>query len=432
MNWPENNSDQNERTRRKRLLLLFTTTGYQAAAFKEAAEQLDMAVLAGSDRCHMLEDPWRDGAIPLRFEESHASAEKIVEYAQNPPLDAIIPIGDKPTLTAALACQALGLLYNSPAATRACRDKHQFRQLLQSAGVAGPAFCRLPAQIDPSPIPPGVGFPCVLKPLSLSASRGVIRADNAEQFAAAFQRIRALLQMPDIRMMKEDAADWILVESFLEGSEVALEGILDRGVLKVLALFDKPDLPEGPYFEETIYITPSRLPEPVQTEIARVTERAIQAIELFHGPIHAELRLTLQGPRILEVAARPIGGLCSRSLRFGTGISLEELIIRHALNLPIASFCREQAASGVMMVPIPAAGVLVEVRGQEEALRTPGIEEIRITAKLQQKLVPWPEGSSYLGFIFARSSSPAEVEAALRSAHRKLQFVIAPTLPVLH
>ena len=414
--------------------MLFTTTGYQAAAFKEAAEKLGIAIVAGSDRCHVLEDPWRDGAIPLRFEEPAASVESIVQYASHHRLDAILPIGDKPTLTAAMACQTLGLLHNSPAAVRACRDKYQFRQLLQAAGVDGPAFCRLPAQNDPPPIPPGVSFPCVLKPLSLSASRGVIRADNTEQFTVAFRRIQALLKTPDIRRTKDEAIEWILAESYLEGQEVALEGILDRGALQVLALFDKPDPLEGPYFEETIYTTPSRSPETVQNQIIRCTEQAIAAVGLSHGPIHAELRLTPQGPKVLEVAARSIGGLCSRSLRFDAGMSLEELIIRHALNLPIGSVRREAAASGVMMIPVPAAGVLLEVRGQEKALETPGIEEIRITAKIQQTLVPWPEGSSYLGFIFARAaspSSPAEVEAALRTAHSKLQFVISPALPVV-
>jgi len=415
----------------KRVLLLFTTTGYQAAAFQEAAKKLGVGLVAGSDRCHVLEDPWRDGAIPLRFENPSASAEVVFEYNRKDPIDAVIAIGDKPTLTAALVSEALGLPGNLPAAVRACRDKFQFRELLRAARVPGPAYCRLSAQSDFPQIPAEIGFPCVLKPLCLSASRGVIRANNAEQFAAAFSRIRALLQWPDIRMMKEEAADWILVESFLEGTEVALEGILDRGVLKVLALFDKPDPLEGPYFEESIYVTPSRVPESLQAQIVRSTELAIKAVELFHGPIHAEVRVTPEGPRVLEIAARPIGGLCSRSLRFGTGVTLEELIIRHALGMSIQSLNREQEASGVMMIPVPAAGLLKEVKGEAVARQISRIEDIVISAKLQQKLVPWPEGSSYLGFIFARGPSPAEVETALRQAHSKLEFVITPALPIV-
>jgi len=415
----------------KRVLLLFTTTGYQAVAFQEAAKKLRVALVAGSDRCHVLDDPWRDGAIPLRFEDPSGSAEAVLAYHRNQPFDAVIAIGDKPTLTAALVNEALRLPGNSPAAVRACRDKFQFRELLRSARVPGPAYCRLSAQTDCPRTPESVGFPCVLKPLCLSASRGVIRANDANEFAAAFGRIRALLQYPDIRMMKEEAAEWILVESYLEGTEVALEGILDRGALKVLALFDKPDPLNGPYFEETIYVTPSRLPEWLQTQIVTSTEQAIKAVGLVHGPIHAEVRLTPEGPRVLEIAARSIGGLCSRALRFGAGVTLEDLIIRHALGLPIQSLEREPEASGVMMIPVPAAGVLEEVRGEASARQIPRIEDIVITTKLHQKLIPWPEGSSYLGFIFARAPSPAEVEVALRQAHRRLQFVITPALPVV-
>lgn len=415
---------------KKRILLLFTTTGYQAATFREAAETLGVALVAGSDRCRVLEDPWRDGAIPLRFDDPESAAVAVVEYARREPLEAILAIGDKTTLTAALACEALGFPGHPPAAVRICHDKYRFRQVLHAAGVPVPAFDRLPADTDPPGVPAGVGFPCVLKPLSLSASQGVIRADNPAQFTAAFRRIRALLHTPDIRRRKEEAANWILVEQYLEGSEAALEGILDQGRLQVLALFDKPDPLEGPFFEETIYVTPSRLAGPVQDEIIQGVRETAGAVGLSHGPIHAEVRLTPQGPRVLEIAARPIGGLCARALRFENGWSLEELILRHALGARVDSVEREPAASGVMMIPVPAAGVLEEVRGQEEALRVPGIEEIRITAKRKQTLVPWPEGSSYLGFIFARARCPDEVEAALRQAHHRLEVAITPALPV--
>lgn len=431
MNDSGTNSDAAVELRQKRVLLLFTTTGYQAAAFREAAEKLGVAIVAGSDRCHVLEDPWRDSAIPLRYEDPYGAAATIVEYAENHPLDAIIAIGDKPTIPAAIACEALGILFHQPYAAFACHDKYEFRSLLERAGVPVPAFCRLPVQAEPPQTPPGITFPCVLKPLSLSASRGVIRADNAEEFAAAFRRIRALLADPDILRMQDESAGWILVEQYLEGSEVALEGIMDHGRLQVLAIFDKPDPLEGPYFEETIYVTPSRLPEAMQAEIIEGVAQAARAAGLSHGPIHAEVRLTWQGPRVLEVAARPIGGLCARALRFENGWSLEELVIRHALGEPVKGVQREESSSGVMMIPVPAAGVLEEVCGEAEARAVPGVEDVRITAKLKQRLVPWPEGSSYLGFIFARAPSPGEVEAALREAHRRLEFVVTAALPVV-
>lgn len=415
----------------KRLMLLCTTTGYQAQAFAEAAAKLELGVVFGTDRCHVLEDPWQDGALPLRFENARESATQIVEYARSHPLDAIIALGDRGTPTAAWACQELGLAFNSPAAAEACRDKYKARQRLQSAGLRVPTFRRFWIDDDPRAIAPPMEFPCVLKPLALSASRGVIRADNPEEFVAAFERIRALLRRPDVQAMREETSHFIQGERFIAGREVAVEALLDRGRLKVLALFDKPDPLDGPFFEETIYITPSRLESATQEQILEAVEQATRALELFHGPIHAELRINREGPWILEVAARSIGGLCARALRFDGGMSLEELIIRQALGMDVRAIARESVAAGVMMIPIPQAGVLERVEGLEAALETPGVEEITITAKSEQKLVPLPEGSSYLGFIFARGSTPQLVEDALRRAHQKLRFLIRPLLPVV-
>jgi len=270
-----------------------------------------------------------------------------------------------------------------------------------------------------------------LKPLALSASQGVIRADNAIQFREAFHRIRRLLETPAIRILKDPGNQYLLVEDYIEGKEVALEGLLSKGRLRVLALFDKPDPLVGPFFEETIYVTPSRHSLPIQRRIASCARAAAQALGLHDGPVHAEFRINKRGVWILELAARSIGGLCSRALRFGTGMSLEELIIRHALGMKTLSTQREAKAAGVLMLPIPGMGYLRSVEGMARARQVRGIQEVTITAKLGQKLVPWPEGSSYLGFIFARSSSPEQAEKALRTAHSKLSFEISPELPVL-
>ena len=415
----------------KRLLLLSTTAAYETKLFLEAARQLDIPVALGTDRCHVLEDPWQDGAIPLRFEDPPASARLIVEHAQAHSIQAIVALGDRATRTAALACQALDIPHNPPAAVEACRNKFKAREMLQAADVWIPPFARFSINDDPRQCLAEVTFPCVLKPLSLSGSQGVIRADTPKQFVAAFERIAALLRQPEIQVVKEDTTDWLLVEAFIEGQELALEGLLDRGRLRVLALFDKPDPLNGPFFEETIYVTPSRLAAPTQAQVVDCTEQAARALTLYHGPIHAELRLTSAGPRVLEVAARSIGGLCSRVLRFRTGMSLAELILRHAWGLPIDPIVREDAAAGVMMIPIPQAGIFQGVEGLEEALKTTGVEDITITAKESHPILPLPEGSSYLGFIFARGPSPPAVEQALRSAHQRLQFRIASELPVL-
>ena len=270
-----------------------------------------------------------------------------------------------------------------------------------------------------------VQYPCVLKPLGLSGSRGVIRADNASEFATAFGRIKKLLADPDIVRRHEDQDRFLQVESFIEGREFALEGILVDGELRVLALFDKPDPLDGPFFEETIYITPSRENPSTQDAIIRTTQAAVHALGLTHGPIHAEMRMNARGIWMLEVAARPIGGLCARVLP-----GLEELILRHAAGEAPGDLAMPTPAAGVMMIPIPREGIYVDVEGLDRARAESGIEDVIVTAKQGQKLIPLPEGASYLGFIFARGESSDEVECALRNSHQQLRFEIATALPV--
>jgi biotin carboxylase len=434
----------------KRLLLLTTTTGYQTRSFVEAAERLELKIVLGTDRCHVLEDPWQDGALPLRFEDAEGSARQIIEYARANPVSAIISIGDRPTLAVALASRALGLLHHPPEAAEACRNKNLSRERLRTAGLNAPGFVRFPLTADPSAIvssgsDAAVTFPCVLKPLALSASRGVIRADTAQQFTTAFERIRALLLRPEIRVLREESNDFIQVEKYVDGDEIAVEAAVERGRLKILAVFDKPDRLTGPYFEETIYITPSRLNPEVQAAVVEALERAVEVLSLYHGPLHAELRLQLDPERnsiqpehiwIMEVAARSIGGLCSRALRFCHAsarqlFTLEDVLIRLALGESIGCIRREPCASGVMMIPIPQTGIYQGVEGLEQARETEGVEDIIITARSTQRLETLPEGSSYLGFIFARGASSPCVESALRHAHEKLRFIISPDLPVL-
>ena len=425
---------------RRQLLLLTTTTGYQTRSFVQAAEKLGLAVVFGTDRCHVLDDPWQDGALALRFEHPEEAAARIVERASREAVHAIVALGDCTPPTAARAAEALGLLYHRPETSDICRDKYRSRQRLEECGLKVPRFARFPINADPAEIVrPGnapFNFPCVLKPLALSGSRGVIRANSAPEFISAFKRIRSLLRSPEVQARREETSNYLQIEEYIEGDEIAVEGAVDHGRLKVLALFDKPDPLVGPFFEESIYVTPSRLPLETQAEVMETLRRAAQALGLYHGPLHAELRINRQGPWIMEVAARSIGGLCSRVLRFRSPgldekISLEELMIRLALGEEIEAVRREEAASGVMMIPVPEAGVFQRVEGVEEARRTPGIEEIIITARPTEKLVPLPEGSSYPGFIFARGPSPEFVEQALRSARQKLHFVLSPALPVI-
>jgi biotin carboxylase len=406
-----------------RLLLLLPTTTYRTEDFLDAARTLGVDVVCASEKPSTFEAHAPDHLLTIDFADPDAAAARVAELAARRPLNAVVGVDDLTSVAAAAIAERLGLRSNALAAVAAARDKYQMRQCLAASGVPIPRFRRIALKDDPFLAARGVAFPCVLKPLALSASRGVIRANNVDQFIAAVRRIGALLQRADVEV-GGDAAQFILAEEYIPGVEVALEGLLMGGTLHTLALFDKPDPLEGPFFEETLYVTPSRLPATVQRAIEQVTASACAALGLAEGPVHAELRVNDGGPWVLEVAARSIGGLCSRTLRFGTGMTLEEIILRHALGWPIASLARERRPAGVMMIPIPRAGRLGGVRGLEGAEAVDGIEEITITAHVGQELVPLPEGWQYLGFIFARADTPDAVEAALRDAHARLVFAI--------
>jgi carbamoylphosphate synthase large subunit len=426
----------NENTKssmKKSLLILASKLGYQTHGFAQVAEKLGVEVRFGTDRCHKLENPWGDEALALHFERPREAAEEIARVLRDSPPDGILALGDRATPAAAYAAQALGISGNSPEAVEGCRNKLLQRQLLSAAGVAVPEFFSFATSDETSHVLARVKFPCVVKPLTLAASQGVMRANNPREFEQAVERIRALLTSPEIQILREPALDRLLVEAYIPGREVAVEGLLDGGRLRVLAIFDKPDPLEGPYFEETIYVTSSRLPQEVQSALIDCAERTVRALGLTTGPLHAEFRVNEDGPWALEAAPRPIGGLCSRALRFGAArISFEELLVRHALGLGGSDLEREETASGVMMIPVPRSGIFEGVEGIEGAERIASVEEIRITARMRDYIAAWPEGSSYLGFIFARAKLPEEVEAALRAAHAKLQFKFSPRLPVEH
>jgi len=406
-----------------RLLLLLPTRTYRTEDFIDAAHTLGVDLVCASEKPSTLEALAPDSLLTLDFGDAADAAARVAEWSAGRPLAAVVGVDDVTAAAAAAIAERLGLRASAPAAVAAARDKFQMRQCLAAAGLPVPRFRRIALSENPVLAARGVAFPCVLKPLSLSASRGVIRANTTEQFVVAFKRIAALLARDDVAVTG-DAARYLLAEEYVPGLEVALEGLLIGGTLHVLALFDKPDPLEGPFFEETIYVTPSRLPERVQRAIRATTAAACAALGLTEGPVHAELRVNDDGPWVLEVAARSIGGLCSRTLRFGTGMTLEEIILRHALGWTIDTLERERPAAGVMMIPIPKAGVLNNVQGLREAKATRLVEDVVISAHVGQEVVPLPEGWQYLGFIFARGDAPADVEDALRIAHSRLRFGI--------
>lgn len=418
-----------------RVLLLATTTGYQTRMFAEAAAALDIELIYATDRCDHLDDPWRDGAIPVRFHEEWRSVDAILKALDQRPVSGVVVVGDRPSVLAAYVARLLNVPGHPPEAAAIARDKRLSRERLRAAGLPVPEFFTVPAAIEPETLLSRVSFPVVIKPTVLSGSRGVIRADDALSFVTAFARVRRLLVSSDVQELRDAEADVIQVESYIPGAEYALEGVMEHGRLHTLAMFDKPDPLDGPFFEETIYVTPSRADAAVQLRIQEVVARAAQAIGLHHGPVHAECRVNSRGVYVMEVAARPIGGLCAKALRFvqpgEPPVGLEHLLLRLALGEPLGDWQREPEASAVMMMPIPRSGVLRGVAGVDAAKAVAGVDDVVVTAKPDQHLVALPEGASYLGFIFAHGPTPEVAEQSVREAHGRLVVSIEPWLEVL-
>ncbi|MGA3352077.1 MAG: ATP-grasp domain-containing protein [Acidimicrobiales bacterium] len=410
-----------------RVLLLVPSASYRAPDFLDAARTLGIEVIVGCEEAPVLGENGASVQVPLH--DPAAAADAIVALDAATPLDAVVAVDDQGTLTAALASERLGLRSNRSGAVAAARDKLRMRQMLSKAEVSQPAFASLRPGADESEqahLAEMVGLPCVVKPTSLSGSQGVIRADTIAEVLAAVGRTRAIAAGAGA-----DPAEPILLEGFVPGPEVAVEGMLSAGELSVLAIFDKPDPLDGPYFEETLYVTPSRLAKGDLGAVEAATQAATRALGLTEGPVHAELRVRAGRAFVIEVAARSIGGLCSRTLKFGTGTTLEHLILAHALGRD-ARRIKMPGAAGVLMLPIRAAGRLVEVSGRKDALAIAGIAGLEMTIAPGRPLVPLPEGNRYLGFVFARAESPEEVEAALRAAMATLRVRVRPLQPLRH
>jgi len=407
------------------VLLLLPTSTYRTADHLRAAARLGVETIVASERPSTMERLNPDGLMTIDYRDAGACEHAASELAARGGIDAALGVDEETSLAAARIARALGIARaNPPEAVAAARDKRLFREAMDAAGLPAPRWIATPLEAGADAAGSRLGFPCVVKPTFLSGSRGVIRADSPEELRAAWDRVAAILADPEVARRGGASAKTVLVEEFVPGGEVALEGLVTAGQLHVLAIFDKPDPLDGPFFEETIYVTPSRKPADVRAAIAAAAAAAARALGLVHGPIHAELRLSPCGPVVIEIAARTIGGLCGRSLRFEGPAALEEVVLRHALGLGVAP-AREAAASGVMMIPTPRAGILEEVRNLDAARAVPRVEDVVVSAHPGQRLVLLPEGSRYLGFVFARAETPEEVERALRDAHAALEIRIA-------
>jgi biotin carboxylase len=391
----------------------------------EAARRMDVDLTVASEHDSTFSLSQPDRLLTLDFSDPVRAANQVRSFAVEYPITAICGIDDDTVVVASHASAVLGLKHNSVIASKSAGDKYRQRVVLCEKNVPVPRFRLADQSSRPSELVREVGFPCVIKPTHLAASRGVIRANHAEEFKDAFQRVRAIAERAD-----SHARNWttpgILVEDYVSGQEVALEGWVEQGRLQALALFDKPDPLEGPYFPETIYVTPSRLSVKVQAQLVDCAQQAVTALRLTTGPVHVELRYNNRGPWIIELAARPIGGKCGQVLRFGTAgsITLEQLVLGKMLGKFVPTPGREQQAVAVMMMPIPCAGTLRHVAGIEDALAVPHVIDVIITVHRGQRLMPLPDDSKYAGFIFARGDTTDEVERAVRMANDAIRLQI--------
>ncbi len=403
-----------------RVLVIAPHGSYRTAPFVAAAQRVNAEAFIVSHGKYALTGACAQG-LHVDFDQLDAALAAILHEHRQHAFRAVLGTDDATIELASRVAQTLGLAHNDPSAARISRRKDLARACLYRAGVQVPNHRRIDLTQPLEAQAAEVHYPCVIKPLALSASRGVIRADTADEFMRACRRSAALVRETE----NEDERTTLLAEDFIPGVEVAMEGLLTHGALQLLALFDKPDPLDGPFFEETYYITPSRLPPEVQRNILNCVQAACAAYGLREGPVHAECRVNVHGVWILEVASRTIGGLCGRLLRFGTGFSLEEIVIAHALGQPI-DMQMSGGAGGVLMIPVRQGGILRRVEGVLAAQKIEFIEEVTIQMREGHELVPWPEGSSYLGFIFARAPTPDQAETALRAAHACLNIITAP------
>lgn len=388
-----------------------------------------MRVTVASDHRNALAEGAPGATLTLDLDDLEGALRTVRAFHRERPIRGVVAAEDEGVRVAAAVAGALGLRGNPVPAAETCRRKDLFREALSRAGVRSPRHRVIDDSVRADSLAGRVSFPCVVKPLSLSASRGVVRADDVASLERAIAEAGEVVRAA--APAEGDGSDRsagsgparLLVEDYVPGEEVALEGLLEGGRLRTLALLDKPDPLTGPYFEETMFVTPSRLPEERQDEVAEVVARVAEAVGLREGPVHAELRLNEEGIWPIELAPRTIGGLCGRLFRFRTGTALEELVLRHALGRRIPDVPAHRA-SGAFMIPIPRPGRFLGLEGVDRALELPEIVDVALTAHRGQRLEAAPRGNRYLGFIFARSERAEDVEGALREAHSRLRVRI--------
>ncbi len=404
------------------IILIAPPSSYRLGPYIRTAEKLNIDVIVISEGKYSLVSAIASG-MHVDFSDPDVS-QQIVSRLEGREIKAVVGTDDRTVVQAAQVSKALKLAHNDPAATRYTRRKDLARACLAESSVNIPAFEVHPLQALIDKATTSLDYPCVIKPLAMSGSRGVIRVNNPDELQQAARRLQGILANAGGEDIERSS---VLLETYIPGLEYAYEGLLNQGQLQTLALFDKPEPMEGPFFEETYYITPSRLDHTTQKKIQQAVQQACEAYGLVNGPVHAEVRIHNGQVWFMEMAARTIGGQCAQLVNYVTGVELEEIVLRQAAGMALALKQTQQAA-GVLMIPTTEQGLLRRVEGILQASQLEGIEDIEISIHEGYEIVPLPEGDSYLGFIFAKAATAEQVEKALRQAHAKLKIVTSPLL----
>jgi biotin carboxylase len=392
-----------------------------------AADKLDLKILVVTDNSQVFSDQFPDNIITMNFDHWTEKLDEISEWSDRFNLMAVIGVDEESILLAAIFSQYLGIEHNSIESVMRTKNKLLMRFELKKARMNCPWFRSFSIEKLPDDIIEEINFPCVIKPTFLSASQGVLRVNNEQEFKEGFQILTDLLSQKKIKKRGGEEANYIMVEEYIPGNEVSIEGIVSQGKLKILAIFDKPEPLEGPTFEETIFVTPTTLSGSMQSSLYETAQQAMETLGIVKGPVHIEVRINSNGNYILECASRSIGGMCSKILEFQGGMSLEELILRSSLGRNIEKSNLSDTAKGVMMMPIKNSGKLKEMRGVEEAISVDGITDLQITIKPGEMLDPLPKGDRYLGFLFAEGKNQEMVIKDLKNAWSKIEVVTEDT-----
>lgn len=357
--------------------------------------------------------------------------EQALRLHEQTSIGAVLGYEEDATLTVAHIAAALGLPAHPVAAAEAALDKPMMKQRFAAAGIPAADFIVAADEDEAVAWAEAGGYPVVVKPCRGSASQGVIRANDEHTLRQAYRRLRRIIRDHELDNGGRPPSAH-LVERYLPGSELSCELLLQYGAPEVITEFGKPLPLTGPYFEESIYLTPPALGAALRREVHELSMAAAKALGFYHGPAHCEIRLTPDGPKVLEIAGRLLGGACAGSFRDRLGEDLDALLLRSALGerITLPAPADDAPTVGALMIPVPGEGRVVAVRGDDGARRVPGVRDVSLQTEPGEIVVPFPEQACYaVGFVSASGPDEAAVVGSLGQAAAQISLELTPLRP---